>query len=326
MITIEGHEFRVQAAEALFEAGFQSKSYADLAIPPIKVSAGPDNVESPFVVFGDANEARSIHITSVPYSTRVSDKSQLVRAAAQHVVLGPETALVVAQLYDPKNQRFNHSERKQTANGSFRPLAQRLSGVIEHVGVRDDQTLDMSGFSMAADVGVEAVWLALHDSNFSFPEVSRLGVFDPARVVSRGAIGVSIAFAGSGKGLFQNVVNSHSPALLEARGINPQDPEAEKKHEKSVNLGVVEWNLADPLGNIALMRGFGTNVTTLQLAEIVRNEDSPRTVVVRMEDSRVCPAKDLESLSVPLVTESGDHSAADNILRGASFALQTAAL
>lgn len=323
-------EFRTRAAEALFEAGFQRASRLDLQLPDQQYVDAPDGTQTPYVVFGDVQAAERIHLTSVPYSTTLDDDSQLIRGKAQHIALGSDTALVVAQQYDPFDQRFSKKQRGEIAHGSFLPLAERLAVVARDIGISDDQELDLSGFSEAADVEVEAVWQAFNNENFVFPEVKRMGVFEPARDLARGIL-VGFAFATSGKQLFTNVMDSHSPALIDARDIDVSDlAQAEKQHAKAATDRVISWWKADALGNFALMRGFGTDRTVKQLASLSLRSDVPQMLVVRMEDSSVFPEKAFNLLeqngNLTSQTQTGDHSVFDNVARAAAGALQTAAL
>lgn len=329
-MTQDEFSFRTQAAEALFEAGFQNASTGDLQLPDTQFVDAPDGTQAPYVVYGNVREAKRIHLTSVPYSTTLDDDSQLIRGKAQHIALGSETALVVAQQYDPASQRFDRRQRRKISHGSFVPLAERLAVVAEDLDIRDEQEFDLSGFSEAADVEVEAVWQSLNNKNFVFPHVERMGVFEPARVLGRGVL-VGLAFARSGKQLFDNVMKSNSPALRGARGIDVTDlVRAEKIHKKDASDRVASWWKTDPLGNLALMRGFGTNRTVKQLESLRTTANAPLILVVRMEESSVFPEKAFSKLStsgiVVAQTQTGDHSAFDNVARAAAGALQTASL
>ncbi len=329
-MTHDEFSFRIQAAEALFEAGFQNASAEDLYLPTTQFVDAPDGTQAPYVVFGNVREAERIHLTSVPYSTTLDDDSQLIRGKAQHIALGSDTALVVAQQYDPASQRFDRGQRRQISHGSFLPLAERLAVVAEDLDISDDQEFELSGFSEAADVEVEAVWQSLNNENFVFPHVERMGVFEPARVLARGVL-VGLAFARSGNQLFDNVMKSHSSALREARGIDVADLTlAEKIHKKDASDRVVSWWKTDPLGNLALMRGFGTDRTVEQLESLRTTENAPLILVVRMEDSSVFPEKAFSKLRpggiIDTQTQTGDHSVFDNVARAAAGALQTAAL
>ncbi len=286
-----------------------------------------DGSRVPYIILGNPTDAKSLVYTSTPYSTRLSDLSQQVRLKAQQEVLGENYCLIAAQLYEPKAQEFDRTEKAKIAEGSFVPLSDRLFAVMEKVPPRDDQEVVLYGFSMSADVMVETAYQSVRDPQRGLYEINKLGVFECARAAKRGRLAVIKAFADSGKDLYDNVMSYPSSALLEARDIDVLDPKAKKRHDNAMAKGVANYFRKDLSGNLALISGFSKPTSKKQLIELSESLDQPLIKVGRMQDSTVCPRSFFEGLlrsnSFVLMDLPGDHSNADSLARSASFILRT---
>lgn len=320
-----------RAAALLEESGFHAAKMKDLDLPGVEYASSLDGTIAQYLAFGDVQEAEAVHVTVVPYTTLVKDRSQQVRGHAEHIGQGGGTALVKTEVYNPWEQRLPHKQRAKVAEGDFSPLAQRLSNLVEQLHLRDDQHLYMSGFSMGGDVTAEVLARTMSDPNFYFPHrIDGVGIFEAARMVNRNRhllgrrASVAIDFARSGKDLHDNVLASQSPALLEARGIDPDNPKAKKDHDKWVMQDGARWMRRDIEGNWALLGGFGTDQTAQQLNRLRWFKGLPNITLIRMADSWMMPEASIRDLAgVPgfeLITEPGDHSAADNVVRAAGHA------
>ncbi len=326
-------EYEILASHRLRAAGFHEKSLADLELPKeqrLKFEGTPVNLC--YIEMGNTAEAETVIFSVIPYSTTLEDNSIKVRLAAQQTVLGPDAAVVGVQVYEPVNQGLSPKQRELVASGSFEPFADRLLMTVDLLNIREDQRIGLYGFSMGADVSAEAVYSNIKNHNRGIARIERLGVFEPVRVLKRGAVAVAGTFGKSGKNLYQNVIASDSPALLEARGIDLAYKRAAKKHADSVNKGVLGYNRKDIRGNYAILRGFGHDYTIARLNEMslagISNKDMPQMVVARLMDSGLTPQKALAKLrtgdNLEVFEYEGDHSAADKLQRSGAFILQTA--
>lgn len=315
----------IYADQQLATANFQNSSLEELQLPMVQVAEAPGGAQVPYAVFGDLDAPSVVFVTS-PYGCRVDDESQMVRLEAQQKALGDDACVVGLHVYEPGKLELSAKERQVIASGSFRPYADRVLSVIEAVDPRDDQDVILYGFSMGADVSVDTTYRMATDPQRGIRSVERLAAIEPARSQKRGAIAVVRAFATSGDDLYDNVLASGSAALLEARGIDPTDSRAKKKHDAQVTKDVIRGNLRDVRGNIANIRGFATDETLGQLNDMIWDGVLPRTLVGRMTESPICtrvfmdtilPADNLAKFEV-----AGDHSLADNVSKSAAFAVQ----
>jgi pimeloyl-ACP methyl ester carboxylesterase len=326
-------EFETLAQHRLRAAGFHEKSLADLELPQVqRLEFVGTPVNLCYIEMGNTAEAETVIFSVIPYSTTLEDNSIKVRLAAQQATLGPETAVVGVQVYEPVHQGLSPKQRELIAAGSFEPFADRLLMTMQLLNIREDQRISLYGFSMGADVSTEAAYSNIKNQNRGIARIERLGVFEPVRVMKRGAIAVAGTFGKSGKNLYQNVIDSDSPALLEARGIDLTDKRAAKKHAASVNRGVLGYNRKDIRGNYAILRGFGHDYTIARLNEMslagISNKDMPQMIVARLMDSGLTPRKALARLrtgeNLEVFEYEGDHSAADKLQRSGAFVLQAA--
>lgn len=323
------------ATERLAEAGFFSKSLADLELEQVNTVAAGNGVVR-FSAYGSL-EVEMVVVETLPGTVALSDPSIQLRLKAHHTALGAGQALVGVELYNPKDMKFNHSARKAIAHGSFRPFADRLFRTINHLGLGDDQRLALFGYSLGADVNVETAHQNLTNENRGSRQIDSLGVYEPCRMRNRGrlalqrAMNVSAAFSKSGPDLFKNIVDTGSPALLGARGIDVNDPDAKKNHDKAVAKDVAKYTAQDLVGNIAITSGLGCNDSLWQLVEICKWPDMPSTTVSRMERTTMNPPGFPFTLlnhapatgRLRVLSYNGDHSLADNLRQSAAFVLQT---
>ncbi len=323
--------YGVEANLRLDTAGFEYLSFADLYIPPIKKAEAFDGSVVPYMQFGDRAEAKAFVFMPLAYSGSLSNPSEQVHMFAYQKVLGKDYCLVGVQPYDPKDNQYQKEDLKKIAKGDWQPMADRVLTVIKEVNPGDDQELILYGYSLGADVSVETAFQMLTNEQRGIRKVDKLGAVEYARGKDRGFLGglaIMRAFSKSGKNLFQNVVDSDSPALLEARGIDLSDPKAQKKHKKAVARSVTAYALSDIGATLAGFSGAATNRSLRQLNIIGKNrQDAPRITVGHMDDSLICPDESTLYLerSIRTFRESGDHSTGDNIRRSASFVLQVTA-
>ncbi len=315
----------IYADSQLSAAGFHSSSLTELQLPVVQVAEAPGNVQVPYAVFGDRDAPRLVFAIS-PYGCRVDDESQMVRLEAQQKALGNDACIVGLHVYEPGRLELSAHERRMIAGGSFRPYADRVLSVIEAVDPHDDQEIILYGFSMGADVSVDTAYRMTSDPQRGIRSVERLAAIEPARSQKRGALAVVRAFATSGDDLYDNVMASRSPALLEARGIDQADPRAKKKHDAQVTKDVVRGNLQDIRGNIANIRGFATDESLSQLNAMIQGDVLPIALVGRMTESPVCAQDFMDALlpsdNLRTFEAEGDHSLADNVSKSAAFAVR----
>lgn len=316
-------------ASRLSDAHFDELSLADLNLPRIEHTEMSDGTDVPYAVFGNQDTEQLVFAIS-PYGCRVSDESQLVRLKAQQLALGDDACVVGLHVYDTAGLKLPASERDEVSGGSFRPYADRVLSVIEALDPRDDQQISLYGFSMGADVSIETVYQVVTDAQRGVVPIDRLGAIEPARSVKRGAFAVMNAFKNSGPDLYDNVIASASPALLEARDIDPDDPKAQKRHDARVAWDVMKANVLDVRGGIAHMRGFANDNSLQQLNELIELDVLPQTSIGRASESTICPPAFLSSLRpsdrVDTFTLPGDHSLADNIRMGAAMMVRAVLL
>lgn len=319
------HLSEIYADRQLVAANFHNNSLAELQLPVVQAAEAPSGVQVPYAVFGNLDAPSLVFVTS-PYGCRVNDESQMVRLKAQQDALGDDACIVGLHVYEPRVLELSRRERKTVASGSFRPYADRVLSVIEAVDPRDDQNIVLYGFSMGADVSVDTAYHMTTDPQRGIRSIERLAAIEPARSQKRGSIAVVRAFSTSGNDLYNNVLASHSVALLEARGIDPTDPRAKKKHDAQVAKDVVQGNIRDVRGNLANIRGFASDESLQQLNEMIRGDTLPRTLVGRMTESPVCIRAFMDALlPSDVLTKfevAGDHSLADNVSKSAAFVVR----
>lgn len=327
-----GLDHAVQMVEERFLQfpSFGNQYLSDLRLSPVHHVDTPDGGRATYTVAGNIC-ARRVAIALTPYSTRITDDSQRVRLAAQQRAVGEDVCVVGVQAYDPANAKLSKEQRRIVAKGSFAPYVERVLTVVEVLQLSDDQSVGFYGFSKGADVSTETVYAIANDRNKGIRSYDGLAAIEPARTVRRGRLAMLRAFAGSGGDLFDNVVASDSPALLEARDIDlVYDHKAEKHHASEVKKGVAQYSLQDLPGNFANLGGFRTDTTLQQINEMVRLGILPPTLVGRMTESTVCHPSFIgqlqESRNLTPFEASGDHSLADNIRMSAAFMLYATSL
>jgi pimeloyl-ACP methyl ester carboxylesterase len=323
-------EYEQFASERLSEAGFHEKTLEELSIPDIKqlvvIEDGKEKALN-YIEMGDTNNAKHLVFTIPPYSTNIRDEFIQVRLSAQQAALGEQYALVGVQAHGTDDESLSWKQRKQVARGDFQPFADRAMAVMEHLKPRDDQTVSLYGYSMGADISTEVAYQNLWNVHRGMREIESLGVYEPARVMKRGAIAVAAAFASSGDRLFENVIDSDSPALNESRGIDPSDPKAKFKHDMWVNKTVGAASILHVPHTYAFLKGFGTPETVRQLEAITADRLAPKRInVAQMEESGITPLEPIERLPDSIIRDldqKGDHSSADNVVRGAGFIMRS---
>lgn len=154
-------------------------------------------------------------------------------------------------------------------------------------------------------------------------------------------------FSTSGPNLFDEIVASNTLSLNQSRSIAGTQVSDRKKFELREGLHVAGQALRYPRESLAVMSGFGNDMTTRHLVTISRS-NAIKCVVGRMSESTVC----LDDLSTVLKREQSvahmdpdtetlgsydyakrptrmyeyngyTHAAADNLLKSAGFMLQT---
>ncbi len=326
-------DYEALSTSRLEGAGFFSAGLSDLElVTPTTRMNGATLVR--FSAYGNPSEAETIVFEPLPGTVKLDDLTIQLRLKAQQTALGEDYALVGVELYNPRDIRLNRDERRTTSQGFFGPFALRLLKTIETVGPRDDQKVGLYGYSLGADVSVEAAYENLTNETFGQTKIEHLGVYEACRMQNRGRVAlqraakVGQAFKDSGPDLFNNIVNTASPALLEASGIDINDPDAERKHAKSVEKVVKKYITKDILGNIAISSGLGHDITIDQLKFLCQHKDMPWTTLGRMRNSTMSPPG-VAFLHLPFVERlrtrlhDGDHSKADNLRYSAAFVLET---
>lgn len=316
----------LEANLALRDEGFHGKQFGDLELPDIRSTDAADGSRVYYSVYGNPNEARMLVFASAAYTTSQSDGQERVILSAQQAVLGSDYCLVGVQAYDPKHAKFDESQRYALSTGSFVPLADRTLTVIEKLKPRDDQQVALYGYSMGADVSVETSFQVLSNPERGLRQINKLGAFECARTIDRSSLEMFKTFSASGDELFDNILTSHSPALLEAQKVNSRHP-SKLKHELRVTKHVLGYVFRDIPGNLALLRGFATDASLNQLDYISTHPDGPSTVVGRASKSEVCVTSFAETLErgnkINVVRWQGDHSSADKLQNSAAFILRT---
>lgn len=308
------------ADERLANAGFYEKSLAELQIPEVNVT--PDGVKH--VLIGN-RLAPNVVLQSAPYLTDLQKPHYRLRLAAQQAALGEDYAMLGVQAYDPQKDVFGRHERAQLAKGDFSPLSARVLRAAAESGVDVAEATFMPyGYSLGGDVAIQTAHDVLLNESRGVVDVRALGAFEFARCKKRGVMVVK-AMGDSGKGLYENVCASEMPALDEAWNIQdgPSD-RAKKRFDAGVNKDVVRYMQSGARSNLAIVRGFGTGMSTRQLTDVLQyaqqQEDGLYVMAGRQNDSTVCPIlpdadtfkKQYDALALP-----GDHSADDHIRNSA---------
>ena len=317
------------ARTGLEDAGLRTLALADMEMPQLQTHVMPDGARVRYAAFGNVADAETVLATSLPWSTFLDDDSTMVRLKAQSMVLFDTVCVVGIEAYRPDPcGYFTRHEKRKLKSGDFRPVAERFMGVVEALDLQDDQELDVMGFSFAADTAVETAYQNLTDAQFGVRPIDRLTVVECARtrklahIPIIGALKAGLQFGASGKDLYDNVVASNSRALLEARGIDEDDSRAQKRHDRAVAKGVLEYIQGDLSGNLALAEGFAQDTSATQLHIVAESPDAPKLIVGRASRSKVCPPEFLDGFDqrVKTFTVEGDHSVADKLSNSGGLA------
>jgi hypothetical protein len=318
------------ARERLEEAGFYSLEYDQLQFPETEKLEVANNQFVEFQRWGDTNVAPNLMVVGLPFSQNLDNPSMQVRLAAQAEALGPHYAMVAVQTFHPKDLRFDGTARKSVANGSFRPMAENMLRVIEKVQSESGEAKRtvLFGFSKAADEVVETAHMNQFDPNQGVVDIDIVGAWDCGRSAFRGSVEMIKAFNNAGPDLFERVIESNMPALYTARGIDIEDPNAEKNHDKNVYIGVAKYVGRHPLGVIALLKGYKTDMSKQQIIELSDVSGGPVCVAGRMSDSTICVPEFFDGMDsgprLQLETWPGTHATADDPTVNAGFAIRSA--
>jgi len=316
-------EARQQAHASLDAAGFfTEKTIEAFNLPPVELA---DNGEKPaiaYATYGNMDEAKTVVLEATPYSTNVDFEQIQLRMAAHQAALGPDFCVVSIQGFVADPKAFNKADREQFAKGSFAPITERMLRVADAVGIKDNQAVFAYGYSLGADAAVDLTHAVLTDPNRGTINITAVGAMEAARVMDRPRAAVLLAQNKSGKKLYQNSIDSNMPALNLALGIDLADPASKEKYDKEVMRGVTRYAFSSKLGNLAIMKAFGSDLSAKQLTEILKKTYA--TVVVgRQTESTISSHQLLEDLlkndrdGLYLLEETNDHSADDNIRHSA---------
>lgn len=306
------------ADQLLDENGFGEKMVMHHHLPLTKYAPNGDREAIAYQLHG-SQDAENIVIESTNFFTYLSSDHQKLRLKAHQRVLGSDYAVIGVEAYDPAFN-FTPNEREQISKGSFEPLSVREFRVLDALDISDDQRVLSYGYSMGADVAVQAAYDSQFNSSRANYRVEGLGALEMARCLNRGAVAVGWAMMKSGKKLSDNILASEVPALNESWGVLGLDSQvAMKRVNHRVNKGAASYILAGPGNNAAMVRGFGTAASTKQIVELLDRTNIP-ILAGRQRDSTVCT---LEPISDEIskrqlrrlksIEEDNDHSADDNI-------------
>lgn len=320
----------LRCANDALKQEFYAQTINELQLPEIEVTTSPSGDIVPYVVMGDINEATNVVFVPAPYSVPVTDDRVKINLMSQQKVLGSDFCVVGMHVYDPHDARLSRSQRQEIRGGSFRPLAERMLSVVGVTANPDKHKVTFFGYSMGADVVTEAAHGIIFDENMGVVDVANLGVFEPARVLASRSSGgrlmqsrllqvknMTDAFASSGEDLYANVTRDMAISLLDANGIDTNDPDAKKKFDKRVEKYVVRYVLADIAGSWALNRGFVHDTTIIQLDDIDVSNSGPFVTLGHATNSTIFPGEvfaHIPDTSRRLrVQMRGDHSLGDSL-------------
>lgn len=321
------YESCMQAADDLLAiSGFDYKNLAEIDLPDVMHAENGDKLAIPYAVFGDV-DAPNVVLESAPMFTELASPHYMLRLKAQQEALGAAYALIGIQGFEPTKGSFTAKDRAEMVKGSFTPLSERVFRVGEELELdKYGQNVLAYGYSLGADVAIQVTNDTLTNPSRGVFDINALGAVEAARIANRGLVATQKAFGDSGKQLFDNVVASNFPALEEAWKIAPFDGNARKKFDKAVIRGLAQYIRSGPKNNFAILRGFGTDASAVQLDRIMTSKATKIPVMLgRQYDSTVCTEdfhdeyfKRYGTLTrFRRLAEEGDHSADDNIRKSA---------
>lgn len=333
------------AANRLDEYDIDRRRLYDYDLPGVQ-AVTTDNSATRFVAFGNVLSTPNVMSVVAPYSTLVDAPHYLVRLKAMQVALGDEFSLIAIEANNPNKQKFTKEQRKKVSQGNFDPLSERVLSVLEHKQFESDQKIFLYGHSMGADVSTELAFQNQFNPSRGILNIAGLCINEAARTTKRTPREVLGAFKKSGTGLLQNVIDTNSPALLDAWKLplfsfNVED--FRYRFEVRVGLGVGKYAIADVLGNLALVRGFATDRTIEQIERLntehlrVKNSRINRAInntfpitAIKSTNSNVFDQSGFDRIQLESMRKgseittrevNGDHSNDDNIRIAASTVL-----
>lgn len=283
-------------------------------IAEFSVVESPDGALNPTMVFGDMTSAEIIVAETVFFGARITDPTQIDRFASHQEVLGKKFCVVATQVFDPVLNPFSREQQRVINGGSFVPFAERFASVIEGQEFDPDQELRLLGYSQAGDVAVQTVHSALHGKIELPSRVTMMGAMDFARTKDRWVPRMMGTFALSAPNMYENIVSSGSPALMESMGIDPSKRFMKQRHLARAVRETLAWGMVDVLGMYRLVNGFGTVESLIQVNEIVAHPDGPdRTTIGVSTEAQIFHDSGLELLvpdpKLAVIGFKEDHSA-----------------
>lgn len=297
------------------ENGFRGASLKDDFDPAeILVSEMPDGTAVRYSVHGDLEDAQHVVAIPTPFVTLLDSDAFQMQLEAGQELLGSEFCVVGIETHNPVD-KIPGPLRRGISEGDFNYFSGRILRALKHIGIREDQTLSLSGYSMSADVGVQLADDLATNPNRGVLRLDALSAFEPARTVKRYAILKLLDFKASGKDFFDNVVAGDLRPQLDAWDIDPNgDLDAQfKAFEKMIGRDFTHKIRKDPAGHFAMAQGFGTTVTLEQIRRVDASGAAVPMIVGRFIGSKIFPAQAFYDLQRDLpghqyVEEEGDHS------------------
>ena len=328
-------EYLELGRQRLNECGFPALWLADIEAQDIHVVTNNQADQCRYSTDPNYQDAGTVLLTAPPFSTSLDDENIQVRNAALQKGLGKDFQVVSGEYYNPSISSYPAEGRKALARGDYSLFYDRMFRIIEVCAPDDERDLVLYGFSLPADIVAGVAHQNLYAESKGSRPIKNLGVYAPARSHDRGptrvirAARTAGAFMTSGQRLWDNVLASDSPALLEARGIDLSKKMAKTRHDLGLAAVLGRYVRKDARGVTAGFAGSGFASTRQLMYDISIHPDAPESVYARMVKDRLTKpdfAKGLtESEKLWIEQFEGlDHAAADSLANNLAFAFQTA--
>lgn len=330
------------ARDVIEEAGFFAMSYGDmqklLEKSPVDYAKNEGN-RLPIVYSAHGSpDAPYVIGGGTQFFGRVEQPHHRIRRVISQAVLDAKFGegvfrTVEAATHDPAPGTYTKNDMELMRDGIFDPQVARMRLAFKAAGVKPAQKIGTHGVSGSASAGIEFVRQALHGQLGDDFDARSLSAWEAPRSVQRGAGGVALAFMTSGKEGFRSIVDGGARSILEARGIDLSDKQTELKKTAKDLVGMAGYLRESWAGNMAIMRGFGTDKDVRRIEELASNTDVA-IMYGRRQGSTVTDLEAYLSLQQQFADREkfytanleGDHSTDDNVIKSCGGMIAAAEL
>jgi hypothetical protein len=323
---VDLHPYQDQV-DALYPDVVQAMNQRPVVYPPIGYIESPDGAVNQFRVWGILADAKTVIANGLPATVELQEDAFALRSAVEQRFWGPETCVIDYQTYAPgaPARLKSKQQRQEVGDGDYRAQADRLAAILRPLDITNEQQLIIKGHSGGADLAIEFTYQNLNNPSYGLKPVDALGALEPARSQNMLRSRKLLNFLRSGDDLFDNIVDSDFPQLLEAHGITPHEWLSKLALRLRVGAKVGRYALADLRGNFALLSGYSTGQSVAQLNDLatLHQDQAPLTVVGRVTKHSLT-GDDLFAALIPTPNLrrfelEGDHSIADNLKMSVLF-------